>query len=51
VTGPNECGRIGREVLNAVENGLGYFEQACHFLRKDGSVHHLYDYTVLRRNE
>ncbi|PCJ55268.1 MAG: hypothetical protein COA70_03260 [Planctomycetota bacterium] len=48
---PEELARVGEEVAAAVEDGLPYFEQAYHYLHKDGSKHHLYDYTLVLRNE
>jgi len=48
---PEELERVGAEVAAAVESGTPHFEQAYHYLHKDGSIHHLYDYTLVLRNE
>ncbi|MGB0953036.1 MAG: ATP-binding protein [Planctomycetota bacterium] len=51
VVHPDELARVGQEVMDAQEQGLENFEQSYHFLRADGAVRHLYDYTVVHRDE
>lgn len=51
VVHPDELERVGQEVMDAQEQGVDHFEQAYHFLRADGAVRHLYDYTVVHRDE
>lgn len=48
---PKDLERVALEVTKAQALGLDNFEQAYHFVRADGEVRHLYDYTVVLRNE
>lgn len=50
VVHPDDLARVGQEVADAQAHGLDHFEQAYHFLRADGEIRHLYDYTVVLRD-
>lgn len=48
---PDDLERIGHEVQEAISLGLEHFEQAYYFVRTCGTIRHLYDYTVVLRND
>jgi PAS domain S-box-containing protein len=48
---PDDLERLALEVHEAQVLGLQHFEQAYYFLRADGAVRHLYDYTLVLRDE
>ena len=48
---PEELERVGHEVQEAVRLQLDHFEQAYFFVGAGGAIRHLYDYTVVLRNE
>lgn len=50
VVHPDDLDRVGLEVMDAQTKGVEHFEQSYHFLRADGAVRHLYDYTVVHRD-
>jgi PAS domain S-box-containing protein len=48
---PDDLKRISHEVGEAVRLKLEHFEQAYFFVRACGTIRHLYDYTVILRND
>lgn len=48
---PDDVARVGAEVEAALEGELSTFEQQYRFLRADGEIRHLYDFTHVERDE